>query len=259
MAKDNSSELGVGDMFAEGGSRPIDDATSQKRGSRGIVVGDASDSRGWGRGPVPVDPRRYKYDRMRALSQVPVSFSATKVDRLDAEEAGDVLHRIHVMLGIEAESEERLFGFDCALWWQHILNGASIMQPGRGVMVVDGMSYDIHDCLRAIGAAQLRRFFRAFADDIVDVARGVLRGYDPYDVVAAEKHGQLMQVATSRGLHKYPEYAFDAADACLQMSLEARRAVLASKALVLPKMNTTDRMSGSTGHSIFADDSVVPE
>jgi len=173
---------------------------------------------------------------------------------LDAEEAGEVLHNIHVMLGIESESEERIHGFDCALWWQHILNGASIMQPGRGVMTVDGMSYDIYDCLRAIGSSQMRRFFRAYADDIVDVARGVLRGFDPYDFVAMEKHGQLMQVATARGLHKYPEFAFDAADACLHMSLEVRRAVLASKALVLPKVNTTDRVSVVPGQSVLADD-----
>jgi len=205
-------------------------------------VGDTSVARGWGKGPVAVDSRKYKYDRVRALAQVPVSFSASKVDRLDAEEAGEVLHRLHVALGIEAESEERLHAFDCALWWQHVVNGASIMQPGRGALVVDGMSYDIHDCLRTVGASQLRRFFRAYADDIVEVTRGVLQGYDPYDVVAVEKHGQLMQVATARGLHKYPEFAFDAADACLHMSLEARRAVLASKSYVLPKANTTDSL-----------------
>lgn len=241
-------------MFAQPGPQPGHESGATKRGSKGIVVEDSSGSRGWGRGPVAADPRKYKYDRLRALSQVPVSFSATKVDRLDADEAGEVLHRIHVMLGIEAESEERLHGFDCALWWQHILNGASIMQPGRGALVVDGMSYDIHDCLCAIGATQLRRFFRAYADDIVDVARGVMRGYDPYDPVAVEKHGWLMQVATSRGLHKYPEYAFDAADACLHISLEARRAVLASKALVIPKINTTDRASVVVGQSVGADD-----
>jgi len=259
MAHQASSELGAGDMFAQGLSQAAGETGTAGRGRGGVVVGESSDSRGWGRGPAIVDQRKFRYDRTRALAREPVSFTASKVDRLDAEEAGDVLHKIHRVLGIDTESEERLHGFDCAMWWQHVLNGASIMQPGRGVLVVDGMSYDIHDCLRAIGADQVRRFFRAYADEIVEVSRGVLRGYDPYDVVAIEKHGQLMQVATARGLHKFPEYAFDAADACLHMSLEARRAVLASKAFVLPKVNTTDAMDGLPGQGIFSDQSTTKQ
>jgi len=107
-----------------------------------------------------------------------------------------------------------------------------------------------------IGEHRLRRFFRAFADDIVEVNRSVLAGYSPYDFVAAEKHGQLMQVAAARGLHKYPELAFDAADACNNISLDARRALLASKALVIPEVNETDRAFPRVGGSMRADDSV---
>jgi hypothetical protein len=185
-----------------------------------------------------------------------VKFSATKADRLDADEAGDVLDRIHRAYGIEAEGESRLMAFDNALWWQHIINGASVLQPGRGVLTVDGMTFDISSVLSTIGENQLRRFFRAYADEIAEVARSVLAEYTPYDPVAAEKHGQLMQVATARGLHKYPEYCFDAADACLNMSIDARRAVMASKAFVIPKINTTDRLPDLAGPAMAAGDNV---
>jgi len=251
MADDSNSEIGVADLFKRGQGGGAAGGARQS-GSRGIVVDDTSAARGWGKGPAAIDARKFRYDRLRAEAMPAVQFTASKADRLDPDVAGDVLHRIHVTLGIENENEARLAGFDNALFWQHILNGASIMQPDRGVLSVDGMTYDIHDCLKMIGEVQLRRFFRAYADEIVEVARGVLGAFDPYDAVAVEKRGQLIQVATERGLHKYPEYAFDAADGCLHISVEARRAVMASKAFVLPRVNTTDGMPVSVGQSFTA-------
>lgn len=248
---DTASDIGAQEFFRKaatdttpaGPSRaPVESGSTRGGGARAILVGDESTGRGWGRGPVPIDSRKYKYDRARALMMPTVQFTATKADRLDADEAGDVLDRIHRSFGIDAESEARIMAFDNALWWQHIINGASILQPGRGVLTVDAMQFDISSVLSSIGESQLRRFFRAYADDIAEVARTVLEEYTPYDAVAAEKHGQLMQVATARGLHKYPEYCFDAADACLNMSIDARRAVLASKAYVVPRVNTTDKL-----------------
>jgi len=253
---DQSSDIGAQEHFrgstvyesmtteggaSAGGSGTATQAERRSPGSRPVIVGEEATSAGWGRGPVPVDPRKYRYDRMRALASDPVQFTATKADRLDADEAGEVLHSVHVALGIEKEAEARLAAFDAALWWQHTINGASIMQDLRGCLTVGGMEFDISECLRMVGERRLRRFFRAYADDILEVNRGVLAEYSPYDFVAAEKYGQLMQVAAARGLHKYPELAFDAADACCGISLDARRALLASKALVLPDNNTTDR------------------
>jgi len=232
------------------GSRSAGHVAGRSAGSRPVVVGEEATSAGWGRGPVPVDPRKYKYDRMRALASPAVQFTATKADRLDADEAGEVLHQIHDALGIVNESEARLAAFDAALWWQHTINGASIMQEMRGSLSVGGMEFDISECLRVIGEHRLRRFFRAYADDIVEVNRGVLEEYSPYDYVAAEKHGQLMQVAAARGLHKYPELAFDAADACCNISLDARRALMASKALVIPDNNFTDRPFAGVGGKV---------
>lgn len=264
---DNASDIGAQAFFRGSGPSNAQGVASQQSavgqsvggaapGSRPVVVGEEATTAGWGRGPVPVDPRKYRYDRMRALASAPVQFTATKADRLDADEAGDVLHKIHTALGIDREDEARLAAFDAALWWQHTINGASILQDGRGSLTVGGMEFDISDCLSMIGESQLRRFFRAYADDILEVNRGVLAGYSPYDLVAAEKHGQLMQVAAARGLHKYPELAFDAADACNHISLDARRALQASKAMVIPGVNDTDRAFQRVGNSVRADDTV---
>jgi len=228
---------GFGSAAAEPSAQPA----QAGRGSRPVVMGEEATAGGWGRGPTPVDPRKFRYDRTRAMGMQPVGFSVTKADRLDAQEAGDVLHRIHVELGMDREDESRIAAFDAALWWQHTINGASILQDHRGALSVDGMEFDISACLKMIGESQLRRFFRAYADEIAEVNRDVIRGYSPYDFVAAEKYGQLMQIAAARGLHKYPELAFDAADACSNISLDARRALQTSKSIVIPLYNATDR------------------
>lgn len=212
--------------------------------------------RGWGRGPIPVDKRKYRYDVVRGRASPAVSFSATKVDRMDAVEAGDTLHRLHQIFGIDKAEEARIFAFDCALWFEHTVNGASLLQPGRGNLLVDGVQFDIEPIKTLLGNDQ-RRFFRAFADDIAETNRLILRSYDPYDAEAVEKVGQIQQVALARGLHRHPHLCHDSSDACLNLSMDERMAVLASKRLVIPSViNQVDvvheRVGNASGMSNYA-------
>lgn len=133
--------------------------------------------------------------------------------------------------------------FDKALWFQHTVNGASMLQPGRGSLYVDGVEFDIEPVKKKLGEQQ-RRFFRAFADDIADTNREILDAYDPYDPVAAEKAAQIHQVAIERGLQKFPHLAHDSSDACLTLSFDERLAVIASKRSVIPStINNVDRVA----------------
>jgi len=200
--------------------------------NRGITKAAPTVAKGWGRGPVEPDKRKYRYDVMRAVGTQPVTFSVSKEDRMDATEAGGLLHRLHVELGIDKAEENRIHGFNQALFFQHTINGASVLQKGQGSLVVDGHGFDLSVVLRVLGG-NARRFFRAYADDIVEVNRAVIASVSSYDVNSLDKYGQLMQVAAERGLHKYPYLAHDSADACLFLSLEERRAVMASKRHVL--------------------------
>lgn len=207
----------------------------------GVVRSVAAGPRTVGRGVIPVDPRKFRYDKVRARTLPMVEFGATKADRMDAEEAGDLLHRIHEVFRIQHEGEDILQAFDNALFFEHTINGASMLQPGRGKLYVGDSEFELATVKRLLAGNQ-RRFFRAFADEIADVNLAVLRAYDPYDVKAAEKHGQLMQVAIARGLHKYPHLAHDSSDAGLRISLEERFALATSKRLVLPSViNSVDK------------------
>jgi len=191
-----------------------------------------SDGRGWGRGPAAVDGRKFKFDLIRAKTQPALAFSVSKVDRLDAEVAGELLTKLLVRFGIDSEDETRILGFMNALFLQHTLNGGSIMQPGRGMMRVDGVGFDLATVNIILGN-DARRFYRAYADEITEVNRRIVQDVDPMDPVSMELFGQLKQVAQERKLQKYPEFCHDSADSCLHMTIEERRAVISSKRLVL--------------------------
>jgi hypothetical protein len=213
-----------------------------RKGATAVETADVSVGQGWGRGPMSVDTRKFRFDVRRGKASPALSFSASKADRMDAEEAGDLLHRIHAAFHIDAETEDRLVGFNNALFLEHALNGASLLQPGRGTLKVAKMSFDIQVVKSILGIDQ-RRFFRAFADEITDVVRGVLRDFDPMDPESAEVYGQLSQIAVERGLTKFPYLVHDSADAGVMLSNDERNALIASKRFVLRStVNNVDKM-----------------
>jgi hypothetical protein len=209
----------------------------------GVTRAAPSVGRTVGKGPVGADPRKFKYDRVLASTMPQLEFSASKADRMDASDAGGVLDRIHRIYGIDREGEDVIAAFDKALFFEHTINGASLLQPGRGLLSVGSSSFELATVKDLLGVDQ-RRFFRAYADEIADVNREVLASYDPYDPVAAEKYGQLVQVAVERGLQKYPHLAHDSSDAGLRLSVEERVALMNSKRSVLTStVNNADKIS----------------
>lgn len=196
------------------------------------TVAAPGESAGWGRGPAAIDGRKFKFDLIRAKTQPALPFSVSKVDRLDADRAGELLMRIMTAFQIQHEDETRMYAFMNALFFQHTLNGGSILQPDRGVLRVDGVEFDMA-VIKTILGIDSRRFYRAYADEIAEVNQRVIDECDPLDPVSMEMYGQLIQVAHERGLQKYPKNAHDSSDACIHMTLEERRAVLASKRLTL--------------------------
>jgi len=260
---DAMTEIG-GDMFARGaaaatqgaaavGAKPGPSVPRSASGSPSSAVGGTPlramersaapiSGAGWGRGPIPVDKRKFRYDVLRGRSSPALSFAASKVDRMDAVEAGDMLHRLHEMFGIAQEEEARILAFDRALFFEHTINGASLLQPGRGTLTVAGVGFDIGPIKTMLGVDQ-RRFFRAFADDIAAMNREILELYDVYDPESVEKVGQLNQLAAERGLQKFPYLVHDSSDAGLALSYDERVALMASKRVVLDAtVNQTDQI-----------------
>lgn len=235
------SEAGADDVFRAG-------ASAAPVGVQGFTRTAPVVAPGFGRGPIRADPRKFRYDVSAALVKGgAVKFTATKVDRLDAMQAGDILHRIHQVYSMHNETEERIYAFDQALWYEHAVNGGSTLHPERGTLVVGEVEFDIAPIRKLLGV-DARRFFRAYADDIATCLRRVMAAYDPYDPVSVEMHGAIMQVAVARGLQKYPHLIHDSSDAGLNMSIEERAAVLSSKRYVIEAtVNSADAFVGRVG------------
>jgi len=196
-----------------------------------------------GRGTVMVDPRKYRYDVVRGRGQA-LGFTATKDDRMSVAEAERTLHEIHVMCGVDREKESILHAFDNALWFCHAVNGASVLNPGRSTFSVPEVTQEFdYAHIRDKLQGSLRRFFRAYADDVIVVVKQVLQEYDPYDPVKMERHGWVIDAAHKRGLFRFPHLIADSADAALDISPVERQAVLASKAVsVKSTTNSADRL-----------------
>lgn len=220
---------------------PARGAASKGRYDLESGVGKEPTATTWGGGPVTLDPRKYRYDIYRARS-TNIGFNVTRDDRMSAEEAGAMLHTIHEMLKIEREDEARIAAFDRALFFCHTVNSGSTLQPGATKLCVDGVNFEYGDIVRKLGN-DIRRFFRAFADDIAQVNREIIAGYDPYDHASVERVGWIQQIALERGLQRFPYLAHDSADACVKLTPAERAAVVASKREVLSTtVNSADSM-----------------
>jgi len=217
-------------------------ASQGRKGVSALESADVSVGKGWGRGPVAVDSRKFRFDVRRGRASPALPFSASKSDRMDTEDAGDLLNRIHVAFGIDRETEDRIIAFNNALFLEHTLNGASLLQPGRGTLKAGGMHFDTQIVKSILGVDQ-RRFFRAYADDVAEVNRMVLREFDPMDPESAEVYGQMSQIAVERGLIKFPHLIHDSADAGVTLSNDERNALIASKRYTLrANVNNVDKI-----------------
>lgn len=236
----------AGEEYEDGGETATSSG-ARPRGNPGVFRQEGRAAMLKGRPPVGHDPRKFKYDVTRGMG-ANLGFEATKDDRMSAAEAGDMLDRIHRVEGVDREVEGFLRAFDKALFFCHTVNGGSVLAPGRANFSIPGASQVFsYEKIRDMLGVDQRRFFRAYADDIADVNKEVLRDYDPYDPVSAEQWGWLMQVAYDRGLHRFPHLAHDSADACLKVSPAERAALSASKVLVISTSNNSaDRLKANS-------------
>lgn len=191
------------------------------------------------------DRRKFRYDVLQALKDPEIPWHVVKSDRLEAEEAGDRLHHIHKMYGIERENPNIVKAFDNALFFCHTVNSGSVLQPDRSWLIVRGDKFSFGPVITYLGT-DLRRFFRSFATEIMEVNKKILADYDPYNPTNAEKHDWLLEVAMDRGLMRFPYLAHDSSDKCSLTPVE-RAAVSSSKTSVFGSIiNAADRFNSNS-------------
>lgn len=199
-----------------------------------------------------LDPRLIRHDRFAARSRASIGWEVTVDAAMPKSEAGDKLSRIHELFKLQAASPEIHEAFLDALLFSHTVNGGSVLQPGRAKFSLGSEQHylDYAEVVRYLGP-DLRRFFRAFADETRRVNQNVLdNATDPDDFVAMEKADLLRAAAMRRGMNRHPSLAHDTADYCTGLSDAENAALVASKALVFGSTpNMADRNRARAGQS----------
>jgi len=213
-------------------------------------------------GMMHVDRRKIRHDvNAAALKGGSLTWHVSRDDRMEATQAGDTLEDIHKLFGVDRESEAVIDAFDKSLWFCHTVNSGSTLQPGRSVLYVrkDGRVYNFpfQRVVDMLGV-DIRRFFRAFADECRLVNREVIAGYTLDDVEAKEKYDWLMEVAHQRNLSRHPELSHDTADKCSDLRPDERAALAASSVSVFSSIvNSADRMKANS--RVVSIDEAVPQ
>lgn len=200
------------------------------------------------------DPRLYSYDRLDALTKPPLAWDVTRDDRMSKVEAGETMRDLIKLYGLTGESPVVLDAFHDAMYYTLTVNSGSVLQPGRAKMTIGGTEFDLSRAMKRLDN-NLRRFSRAYADEIRKNNERILACSDPTDYVRMEQAEQIRAYAADRGLSRFPYLAHDSADACSGLSDTERAALTASKSMVFGAgVNMADRARARPG--IMADASV---
>jgi len=193
-------------------------------------------------------------DWWRGLKTERKGATLTLDSKMSAAEAGACTAKILREWGLyDAEDE----GVSVAVLRQVLLsfalNQTSANAPLRSVINYGGREFKMLDLYTTIGPENVRRYARAYADQIRDVVRSVLRGatFDDYDM--ADLREEIYRIANARGMQRHPDLCFDVADHCTGLAQNERNAIASAKEIVLTStVNAVDR-GLATGRAIGAD------
>jgi hypothetical protein len=176
--------------------------------------------------------RKFPYNREQALID-DYTFGASFDKSLMDAEALTAIRTLLTRNGLQAELDGVQRGFIDGMFLAHTKNSASVLMPGRAEFWVEGggrkrvYNY-FNDVVEPLGD-NVRRFFRAYADEVRAVNRRVLAEAalgTNLDMVEHGKH--IMQVAASRGLRRFPDLCHDTSDHCRNLSVTEFDSIRAS-------------------------------
>lgn len=199
-----------------------------------------------GSNPSALDQRLFgKLDVAEGFKNC-TKYAVTRDDRMSADEAWRTTKRILATYDLASAEPGVIMTFLRALFAYHTFNSGSTLQPGRGQIHCAGSVFDYYHIIQLLGN-DMRRYFRAYADEIKNENLRILRNYDPRDPVSKEHRDWLEQVAVDRGLQRFMHLAHDSSDACSNLSITERAAIASSKRAVLSSgINTADSVRAMT-------------
>lgn len=185
--------------------------------------------------PPVVENRFFNHSRVEARIK-PVTWHVSKDDRASAGQVRELITRVEQSFGIKGDDHAGLEAFWEAVFFYHTVNSGSTAQPGRSTITIGNTEHSYDSVLLVLGVDQ-RRFFRALANEVRDVNKKVIAEGGQRNIEKRERLEWLLQVASDRGLSRYPELAHDSADACWGLDPAQRAALANSKMAVLSRVD----------------------
>jgi len=235
--------------------------TQSPTGRSGLKSTAQSKDKGFSVAARPIyDTRKFRFDTTATTAVNVKSWSATKADRMSPEAAGSKLSDLMRMFGIERQDPEVCMAFVKSMLFCMAVNSSSVLTPDRAEFSVGDTDFRFLDVVRYLGS-DLRRFFRAYADETVDLLKDVLNHPDQFHESVRDKRDLIMNVANDRGLSRYPHLIGDNAEACTNLAVTEHSAIALSKRSKLESnINVADRLvTGANPKTYKAFDSANAE
>jgi len=199
--------------------------------------------------------RLFRYDRIQGLAGAQLKCETDQADRMPDVEAVAMLQSIHEAYLVSNEVESYLYDFDHAMFLCYAMNGASQVGPYERV----GFRVVRHDdsgtvrfsnfdylTVAALTGVSMRRFFRAYADEVVVACRKLYFQPDHNDPMQMELRARMVLLANDRGVSRHPYLIADCADAATNVSLVEHSTIVASKSSVIASStNAVDQLNSS--------------
>jgi len=194
------------------------------------------------RGMRRTGARLFSYDRTRGLAQAGFQYAVTKSDRMSEFDAAAMLSRIHAAYHLFHLQEEQYFDFDNALFICYALNGASQLLPSDRVTFAVGTSEFDFKTVHSVVGVDLRRFFRAYANSVVESCRRLYYHFDLTNEDHIYARELMIQLADDRNVSRAPWLVADCAEAATNLDSTERAIVAVSKQTVIGgTANSVDR------------------
>lgn len=227
-----------------GGRMGDDDVGSVGPSTQGPSTGPtafvehASVDSSWGPSGLGRTGKLLPFDTAAAWQDRPVPFRATYNRVMSDDDARKAMASIIRHCGAVGQVESVQLSLVNAILLSHAKNSGSIVQPSRAKFQVAGSRpLNFYEDVVLLLGEDVRRFFRAYADQAREVVRERLQGFRDGRSEYEEDYRDIMMVARQRGLERYPDLICDSADACTNLSRVEMDAIGMSKVSVLSRSN----------------------
>lgn len=218
--------------------------SSEKTGGAVFEEGAKATARAGISRRVVRNPKLYPGVDINGALAKPLAVGFTTDSAMSVDEASQTMKMLFQRLSLNHELDGVQFHFISAMLLCMAVNSTSVLVPGRATFKVGNSTFDyFSDVVSPLGA-DVRRFFRAYADVTKIELQNLRSKYslgprdssdeenEAYGYVS-EMWASVLRVADARGLSRAPHLIHDTSEYCTGLTVTERSLIANSKTAVL--------------------------